>query len=63
MVLGIHSLTILIDPMLSPREAHSETVNHCGLTYATFRAKVKAEGLKKQVSIPQDKDILMFSIE
>jgi L-ascorbate metabolism protein UlaG (beta-lactamase superfamily) len=40
---------------------HMETINHCLLTRAALRAKVAAEGLEKQVSIPQDGEALTFS--
>jgi L-ascorbate metabolism protein UlaG (beta-lactamase superfamily) len=40
---------------------HMETVNHCRLTRAALRTRVEEEGLKKQVLIPQDGDVLMFS--
>jgi L-ascorbate metabolism protein UlaG (beta-lactamase superfamily) len=40
---------------------HMETVNHCCLTRAALRTKVEEEGLEKQVSIPQDGEILTFS--
>jgi L-ascorbate metabolism protein UlaG (beta-lactamase superfamily) len=41
---------------------HMETVNHCRLTRAALRTKVEEEGLGKQVCIPQDGDILTFSM-
>ncbi|MBA2682809.1 MAG: MBL fold metallo-hydrolase [Ktedonobacteraceae bacterium] len=42
---------------------HMETVNHCRLTRAALRTKVEAEGLEKQVSIPQDGATLTFSAQ
>jgi hypothetical protein len=37
-----------------------EVINHCRLTRAALRTKLEAEGLGKQVLIPQDGDILTF---
>lgn len=42
---------------------HMETVNHCRLTRAALKTKVEAEGLEKQVSIPQDGATLTFSAQ
>ena len=39
---------------------HMETINHCRLTRAALRAKLEAEELTKQVSIPQDGELLTF---
>ncbi|GHO70309.1 MBL fold metallo-hydrolase [Ktedonobacter sp. SOSP1-52] len=39
---------------------HMETINHCRLTRAALRDKLEAEELEKQVSIPQDGEILTF---
>jgi L-ascorbate metabolism protein UlaG (beta-lactamase superfamily) len=39
---------------------HLETVNHCRLTRAALRARLAAEGLTKQVLIPDDGEVLTF---
>ncbi len=40
---------------------HMETVNHCRLTRSTLMTTVEAQGLGKQVCIPQDGERLTFS--
>lgn len=49
-------------PAASIVAVHMEVINHCILTRAALRAKVEAEGLEQQVSIPQDGEILTFSL-
>ena len=41
---------------------HMETVNHCLLTRAALKARLDAEGLVRQVSIPADGEMLTFAV-